>query len=533
MPPQQPPARPRRTAALLTTQALAANARAVLNRPSMTLAFRSFERFLSINGTERSLVLAGQAFSAIIPLLIVVSTFASSEGGLQIADGINKRFHISGNAADAVRTLFAQPPDAAQTITIGGALLLVLSGLSVARTMQRTYENAWQLPPRGLRGTFSGVAALALLLTQILLLSLVAGFLRSVPAGSLFTVVVRVAGSSALWLALQYLLLGGRLPWRRLLPGAVACGVGQQAVTAVSTLWIPKVVEQNAIRYGAIGVSFALLSWLVLISFVLVAAAAVSVELGHGPPLPARDITHGPMALMARLLRTEGASAPSPGEAPLRGPPPDRAGPPGRASAPADADDTSTRRSSTADLFVLGFPTKEKAEAVLKVAQDLQEQELLDLEDAALVWRTADGKIKVQQSYSPVAAGAGGGALWGMLLGLLFLMPVFGLAVGAASGAIAGKLTDLGIDDSFMKEVAASLQPGTAAIFALVRSSTPDRVQQALLPYQPTIIRTSLSTEKESDLIKRLQEAQAEVAQNPPASATLIPDAGLARHRRR
>ena len=338
--------------------------------------------------------------------------------------------------------------------------------------------------------------------------------------------VVRVAASSALWLALQYLLLGGRLPWRRLLPGAVACGVGQQAVTAVSTLWIPRVVEQNAIRYGAIGVSFALLSWLVLISFVLVAAAAVSVELGHGPPVPARDITHGPMALMARLLGTEGATAPSPDEAPLAGPRPDREGPPGSASTPADADNTLTRRSSTADLFVLGFPTKEKAEAVMAVAQDLQEQELLDLEDAALVWRTADGKIKVQQSYSPVAAGAAGGALWGMLFGLLFLVPVFGLAVGAAGGAIAGKLTDLGIDEMFMKEVAASLQPGTAAIFALVRRSTPDRVQQALLPYQPTIIRTSLSTEKESDLIERLHEAQAEVAQNLPASATLIPNPG-------
>ena len=126
-----------------------------------------------------------------------------------------------------------------------------------------------------------------------------------------------------------------------------------------------------------------------------------------------------------------------------------------------------------ADLFVLGFPTKEKAEAVMEVSRDLQKQELLDLEDAALVWRTADGKIKVQQGYSTVAAGAAGGALWGMLFGLIFLMPVFGLAIGAASGALAGKLTDLGIDDKFMKEVAATLTPGAAAVFALVRRQHP------------------------------------------------------------
>jgi uncharacterized membrane protein len=163
-----------------------------------------------------------------------------------------------------------------------------------------------------------------------------------------------------------------------------------------------------------------------------------------------------------------------------------------------------------ADLFVLGFPTKEKAEAVMEVARSLEKEELLDLEDAALVWRTADGKIKVQQSFSPTAAGAASGALWGTLFGLIFLMPVFGLAVGAASGALAGKLTDVGISDSFMKEVAAALEPGSAAVFALVRRSTPDKVRQAIAPYEPTMIHTSLTGEQEADITKALQEVQAE-----------------------
>lgn len=161
------------------------------------------------------------------------------------------------------------------------------------------------------------------------------------------------------------------------------------------------------------------------------------------------------------------------------------------------------------DLFVLGFPTKEKAEAVLELARQLQKEELLDLEDAALVWRTSEGKIKVQQSFSPVGAAATTGALWGMLFGLLFLMPVFGLAVGAASGALAGKLTDLGINDKFMKEVAATLEPGSAAVFALVRRSTRDKVRQALAPYEPTVIHTSLPAEKEAEIVQKLQEAHA------------------------
>ena len=82
-----------------------------------------------------------------------------------------------------------------------------------------------------------------------------------------------------------------------------------------------------------------------------------------------------------------------------------------------------------AELVVLGFPTREQAERVMEVAEGLRRQELLDLEDAALVWRTPDGKIKSQQAFSTTGAGAATGALWGTLLGLLFFVPVFGLAV--------------------------------------------------------------------------------------------------------
>ncbi|MFF4253538.1 DUF1269 domain-containing protein [Streptomyces sp. NPDC001663] len=157
------------------------------------------------------------------------------------------------------------------------------------------------------------------------------------------------------------------------------------------------------------------------------------------------------------------------------------------------------------ELVVLGFSDKDKAEAVLRLSQELSRQELLDLEDGALAWRTQDGKIHVRQSFSPTAAGAAGGALWGTLFGLLFLMPVFGAAVGAATGAVAGKLTDVGINDAFIKEIAGTLEPGRAAVFALVRRSTPDRVREALRPFRPTVLRTSLTKDREEELVSALQ----------------------------
>ncbi|WP_055565475.1 DUF1269 domain-containing protein [Streptomyces atriruber] len=158
-----------------------------------------------------------------------------------------------------------------------------------------------------------------------------------------------------------------------------------------------------------------------------------------------------------------------------------------------------------ADLVVLGFTDKDKAEAVLRLSKELSRQELLDLEDAALAWRTMDGKVHVRQSYSLTGAGAAGGALWGTLFGLLFLMPVFGAAVGAATGAVAGKLSDIGVSDAFIKEVANTLEPGKAAVFALVRRSTPDRVREVLRPFNPTVLRTSLTKDREEELIEALQ----------------------------
>ncbi|WP_223734193.1 DUF1269 domain-containing protein [Streptomyces purpurogeneiscleroticus] len=155
-------------------------------------------------------------------------------------------------------------------------------------------------------------------------------------------------------------------------------------------------------------------------------------------------------------------------------------------------------------LVVLGFSDREQAEAVMRLSSQLSREELLDLEDAALAWRSQDGKVHVQQAHNPTATGAATGALWGTLFGMLFLMPVFGAAAGAATGAVAGKLRDVGLNDAFIKETAGALEPGRAAVFALVRRSTPDRVREALRPFHPTVLHTSLTKEREEELIAAL-----------------------------
>jgi Protein of unknown function (DUF1269) len=102
-----------------------------------------------------------------------------------------------------------------------------------------------------------------------------------------------------------------------------------------------------------------------------------------------------------------------------------------------------------------------------------------------------------------------GGALWGTLLGLVFLNPLAGLVVGgltgAAAGATAGALSDIGINDDLIRRIRAQLQPGKAAVFALIRRSTPDRVIEALKQYHPIVLHTNLTKDREEDLVKALQ----------------------------
>jgi uncharacterized membrane protein len=158
-----------------------------------------------------------------------------------------------------------------------------------------------------------------------------------------------------------------------------------------------------------------------------------------------------------------------------------------------------------AHLVVLGLDSRDKAEQVFDLAGELAKQELLQLEDAAYAWRDDKGKVRIQQAVSLTKAGAASGALWGTLIGLLFLMPVAGLAIGAASGALGGKLADVGINDDTIKRIGEQLQGGRAAVFLLARSATVDRVIEAIKPYNPTVIQTNLTKDREEELVKALQ----------------------------
>jgi uncharacterized membrane protein len=166
------------------------------------------------------------------------------------------------------------------------------------------------------------------------------------------------------------------------------------------------------------------------------------------------------------------------------------------------------------DLVVIAFPSEAKAEEVRTKLLDLQKEYLIELEDAVIAVKQPNGRIKLNQIFHPAMAGASSGSFWGLLIGLIFMMPLAGVAIGAASGALGGALADVGINDKFMKDAAQTLQSGDAALFVLIRKMTGDKVLAALQGEGGTVLRTSLDHTKESALRAALA---AQTAASPAA----------------
>jgi uncharacterized membrane protein len=152
------------------------------------------------------------------------------------------------------------------------------------------------------------------------------------------------------------------------------------------------------------------------------------------------------------------------------------------------------------ELVVVAFANEIGAAEMRDALIDPQKQGLVALDDAAVVVRRPDGKVKVQQAVSLVGAGALGGAFWGMLIGLLFWVPWLGAAAGGLSGALGGGLSDHGLDDGFVKEVGNTIQPGHSALFLLIREANPGKLMDALKQFNGKILHTSLSKETEAKL---------------------------------
>jgi uncharacterized membrane protein len=151
-------------------------------------------------------------------------------------------------------------------------------------------------------------------------------------------------------------------------------------------------------------------------------------------------------------------------------------------------------------LVAIAYPDMDTAERVRQVLVRASEEGLARLDDAVVVERTPDGKVKLHQFRSMAKHGAAVGAAGGAAIGLLFLAPLLGAAIGAASGGLGGKLSEEGIDDLFMKDLGARLRPGAAALIVLGSTDARDELIERVKPYGGEVVQTSLDWTAEQQL---------------------------------
>jgi len=233
------------------------------------------ERAIAINAVQRATVLASQAFTAGIPFVIVVSALAPR--GREVADSLIRRFHLKGTTADQVRALFLSRSDVRGGVTWVGVVFLIGSAIALAGTLQVVYERALTIPHGGIRARWRtviwvlGTAAYIEWFVQ-LRPSVYTG------AANLALALLSILGSVVYWLWTPRILIGPRVSWRRLLPIAGLTTIAVTILTLSSPAYMPTMIRDEAARFGMIGAAFALLSWLVVLAFLVVGSAVVATQ---------------------------------------------------------------------------------------------------------------------------------------------------------------------------------------------------------------------------------------------------------------
>jgi uncharacterized BrkB/YihY/UPF0761 family membrane protein len=279
---------------------------AVRRRLETSFLGRCVTSFVEMQGLDRAMVISSQAFTALIPLLIMVSAALPAGNASVVADSVIRRFGLVGDTAASVHTVFAS--SGSGSIGLLSVLLLFYSGVSLTRRLQRMYLTAWRLPPLpGVRGPVNAALGLGALLVQVSLLYLVRTLVRALPFDWAATVPLSLVASLLLWTSIPWLLLDRRVHWRRLLPAGFLAGTCSTLYGIATSIYMPHLMETYNERYGLFGVTVALVGWLLCICVIVVAATVVAAELDRHPE---------PWAVRVRTgLRIDGS--PVPDDAPV------------------------------------------------------------------------------------------------------------------------------------------------------------------------------------------------------------------------
>jgi len=245
---------------------------------------RILGRLVEVGFLDRTVILAGQAFSAILPLFMIVSTVSPHPGGDSPATTMARRLGLDPSDVSSLQSAVAPPSSARASIGALGVILALLTATSFARALQRSYELAWRLPPAGgLRAAWRALALVIGVALYIELLFLFGRMVRGVPASTLLEDLATFTGAWVLWTGAGWILLAGRVRPRLIATGGLLTALGFATLRQLSALYLPNLVTTNQQQFGLLGVALTLFTWLTACSFVIVVATVVGTVLAEDP----------------------------------------------------------------------------------------------------------------------------------------------------------------------------------------------------------------------------------------------------------
>ncbi|MEV6975531.1 YhjD/YihY/BrkB family envelope integrity protein [Kitasatospora sp. NPDC093806] len=247
------------------------------------LVGRALRQLLRVNLLDCATRLAAQAFLSALPALFVVAVFTPAAVREGVLRSLRKELGLQGEAAQSVQQLLGSGHEQEAGFGVIGALVTLLSATALSRAMQRVCERCWELPKAGTRvAAWRWLVWLAVWLVWMVFQTPVReGF----GVGGWLGLPLIFLGSTVLWWWTQHLLLGARVRWLPLLPGAVLCGAAVVALGVASRFYLPGAMSRSIGQFGAYGVVFTGLSWLIVMFTGLTLAIALGRVLAEEEPV--------------------------------------------------------------------------------------------------------------------------------------------------------------------------------------------------------------------------------------------------------
>jgi membrane protein len=235
------------------------------------------DKLLAVRIVESSVVLAAQAFLALFPLIIIAYAILPASAATGLLNEVQTHLGLRGDSTEALQKLLADRSSLQQSLSFLSVVIVIGSATAFTRALQRVYQYAWDLPKLGFSGVWRGLVWLIGIICYLGVIGSVAHVIHN----DAVTTLMSAGAGFMLWWWTPFLLLGGRVCWRALLPGAVITTIAQLVVALVSVIYVPRMISHNESSYGPIGVVFAIESWLVIVAGVLVAGAAIGAVIGQ------------------------------------------------------------------------------------------------------------------------------------------------------------------------------------------------------------------------------------------------------------